>query len=122
MIWFALGAACTALAALAALLARLLIAPSDEQHVYLAVSERPFVEGEINRIEEIASTSGQLLRECGAQEFLIKASNGVDGVPFSLIPITRSNEISVHCIFERAHDEGYPLHVHILTEQQARLL
>lgn len=119
MIWFALGTACTALVAL---LARVLIAPPEEQHVYLAVSERPFVEGEINRIEEIASTSGQLLRECGAKEFLIKAHNGADGVPFSLIPITRRNEIVVHCILERARDEGYSLHVYMLTEQQARLL
>ncbi|GAA4644490.1 hypothetical protein GCM10023115_24500 [Pontixanthobacter gangjinensis] len=118
MIWFALGAA---VSALAAMLARLLIVPADELHSYLAVSERPYVEGEIERIEEIASTSGQLLRECGAKEFFIKPSNGLDGVPFALIKIVPENDLAIHCVFEKARDEGHPLYVQMLTEQQAQV-
>ncbi|MBY8333619.1 hypothetical protein [Qipengyuania pacifica] len=118
MIWFALGAAVTALAAI---VARLLIVPAEEKHPYLAVSERPFEQGEIERIEEIASTSGRLLRECGAKEFFMKQSNGVDGVPFALIEIVPQNDLAIHCIFERARDEGYPLHVQMLTKQQAQV-
>jgi hypothetical protein len=119
LIWFALGAAVTAIAAT---LARLLIAPADESSPYLAVSERPYEEGEIERVEEIASTSGQLLRECGAKEFFLKPSNGLDGVPYALVKIVPANDLTIHCIFERAMSEGYPLHVQMLTDKHAEII
>lgn len=52
-----------------ALVTYLLLPQASPRNPYLAVSERPFEEGELDRNEEIASTSGQLLRECGAREF-----------------------------------------------------
>lgn len=118
MIWFGLGAA---VSAIIALVTHLLLPQAEARNPFLAVSERPFDEGELDRIEDIASTSGQLLRECGAKEFFIKHSNGADGVPYSLIRIVPENDLAIHCVFERAASEGYPLHVQMLTNQQAEV-
>lgn len=103
------------------MLSGFLFSPAEQKFPYLAVSERPYEEGEIERIEEIASTSGELLRDCGAKEFFIKSSNGVDGVPYSLIKIVPENDLAIHCVMERARTQGFPLYVQMLTDQQAEV-
>ncbi len=118
LVWFALGVAVTSFAVL---LPRWFISGSDEKVPYLSVSERPYKEGEIERIEEIASTSGELLRDCGAKEFFIKPSNGVDGVPYSLIKIVPENDLAIHCVMEQAKSEDFALYVQMLTDQQAEI-
>ena len=118
MIWFAAGAFC---AAFAAVLARLLVAPSDEPHAYLTVYDRGFSEEDMERLEEIASSSAQLFHSCGAKDFLI-SNSGVDKPGLSLIQITRGNEDAVHCIQERAIGEGYSLQIRVLTDRQTREL
>ncbi|MCP5395936.1 MAG: hypothetical protein H6918_04250 [Sphingomonadaceae bacterium] len=104
-----------------AIAAQFLIPPTEKRHPYLAVSERPFAEDDNDRLPEIAWTSGQLLRECGAKEFLIKPSIGSDIVPYSLVRIVPDNDDALHCVFERATREGFPLHVQMLTEREAKI-
>lgn len=65
-------------------------------------------------------TSGKLLRECGATQFFMKSANGLDGVPYSLIKINRENDIAIHCVFERAPKEGYPLYIQMITDHHAQ--
>ena len=119
LIWFALGAATSAFGVLFALL---LLPQASKRSPYLAISDRPFEEDELNRIEEIPSTSAQLLWDCEAEEFFIKSSNGADGVPYTLVEIALKNERAFHCVFERATSEGFRLHVHMLTNQEAKTL
>ncbi|UAB77517.1 hypothetical protein INR77_12015 [Erythrobacter sp. SCSIO 43205] len=102
-------------------LPRFLAAKTDAEHPYLSISERPFEEDELDRIDEVAPTSGALLRECEAQEFFVKAYNGDHGVPYSLIKIVPENEAAIDCILERAKAEGHPLHLQMLTDQQAEV-
>lgn len=118
LLWFALGAACTAFAAV---LARLIIAPSDERDTYILVYERPLSEDEMDSNEEVIATSGQLLHECGAKKFWFKPTQTADGATYSLIKNTPENEEAIYCVFERAQKEGYPLVLRTLTEEQALL-
>ncbi len=87
---------------------------------YLSVSERALTPDELDEMEAIAQTSGKLLRECGAKKFYMKDANGLDGVPFSLIKINEENDLAIHCVFERARVEGYPLHIQMITDQDAQ--
>lgn len=118
LIWFALGAACTALAAV---LARWIIVPPDERFTYIVVYERPLADDEMDSNEDIVTTSGQLLHECGAKEFWIKPTQTPDGSTFSLIRNTPINEEAIYCLFERAQKEGYHLQLNSLTEEEALL-
>ena len=87
---------------------------------YLSISERALTPDELNEMEAIAQTSGKLLRECGAKQFYMKDANGLDGVPFSLIKINEENNLAIHCVLERAPVEGYPLHIQMITDQDAQ--
>ena len=118
LIWFALGAACTALATL---LARLLIPISHEKHAYLAVHDRPYSDAEFAKLKETAPLSARLFRECGAENFSISLS-GVDKGAFSLIQINPGTEGAVRCIIERAPGERHKLQIRLLTDRQAQLL
>lgn len=119
MIWFAVGAACTALVTL---LTRLLTPSPDEQHVYLSVYDRPYSEEEIEKFEEIASSSAQLLHQCDAKGFLIKRQVGTDSVPFSLIQASADNRNAIQCIFKRGALEGHSVDVLMITEKEAQSL
>jgi hypothetical protein len=119
LIWFAVGAACTALVAL---LTRLLTPSTDEQHFYLAVYDRPYSEEEIEKFEEIASSSAQLLHQCDAKGFLIKRQVGTDSVPFSLVQASADNRNAIQCIFMRGALEGHSVDVLMITEKEARSL
>ena len=115
--WFALGAATSAIASIAASVA---FSSGDKLQPYLSVSERAPTPEEIDEFEAIAQTSGALLRECEAKQFYMKDANGLDGVPFSLIKIKKENDIAIQCVFERARVEGYPLHIQIISDQDAQ--
>lgn len=117
LIWFAAGAATSAIVAL---IAQLAIQHPKQAQPYLSVSERPLTENESNKFGDIAQTSGKLLRECGAKQFDVKAANGADGVPYSLIKINQENDLTIHCVFERAPAEGFPLHIQLITDQNAQ--
>lgn len=119
LLWFALGAGATATAAA---LTHFLTNPTDDPSPYLAILERPYSEGEIERMGEIHSTTAPLLRECGAKEFFIKSASGSHGLPYSIIKIAKENEIALRCILERAKDEDYPVHIQMLTDQQAAVV
>ncbi|MEL7188310.1 MAG: hypothetical protein AAGK17_02055 [Pseudomonadota bacterium] len=113
-----MGAAVTGLLGL---LPKLLFLPEPEISAYLTVYDRGYEESELTRIEEIASTSGQLLRECGAKKFLLKEAKGVGSLPYSLIKIAPENDHAIQCIFDKAPAGGYSLHVQMLTDQQAEI-
>ncbi|TWJ09971.1 hypothetical protein JN10_1627 [Altererythrobacter ishigakiensis] len=115
--WFALGAATSAIASIATSVA---FSSGDKLQPYLSVSERVLTLEEIDQFEAIAQTSGALLRECGAKQFYMKDANGLDGVPFSLIKINKENDIAIHCVFERARVAGYPLHIQMISDQDAQ--
>jgi hypothetical protein len=100
--------------------ANLVFSGEKNTEPYLSVSERALTPEELNEMEAIAQTSGKLLRECGAQQFYMKDANGLDGVPFSLIKINEENDLAIHCVFERARVEGYPLHIQMITDQDAQ--
>jgi len=117
LIWFALGAAASALAAV---LANLTVSNSDALHPYLTISERALSRDEIDELKLVAQTSGALLRECGAKRFYMNTANGVDGVPYSLIKIEPENDLAIHCVFERAAGEGFPLHIQMITDRHAQ--
>ena len=116
--WFAFG---VAVASTAFLLPRWFVPAPEKKYPYLSVSERPYEEDELERIEEIPSTSGELLRDCGAKEFFMKPSPSLHHVPYSLIKITPENDLAIHCVMERARTEGFPLYVQMLTDQQAQV-
>lgn len=115
--WFALGAETSAIASIAA---SVVFSSGDKLQPYLSVSERALTPEEIDEFEAIAQTSGALLRECGAKQFYMKDANGLDGVPFSLIKIKKENDIAIQSVFERARVEGYPLHIQIISDQDAQ--
>ena len=117
LIWFALGAATSSVAVMAtnfAFSGKKIIEP------YLSVSERALTPNELNEMEAIAQTSGKLLRQCGAKQFYMKDANGLDGVPFSLLKINEENDLTIQCVFERARVEGFPLHIQMITDQDAQ--
>jgi hypothetical protein len=117
LIWFAAGAAVCAAVTISF---NLLASSGGAPQPYLSVSERDLLSDEIDHLESVAQTSGALLRECGAKRFYMKAANGVDGVPYSLIKIEQENHLAIHCVFERAAREGFPLHIQMITDQHAQ--
>lgn len=116
LVWFALGAACTALAAL---LARGLIPSPDERHVYLSVADRPYSDADFPELKDTAPLSARLFRECGAKDFAISLSS-VDKGASSLIRISPDTEVAVRCILERVPGERHSAQIRLLTEQEAR--
>lgn len=118
LIWFALGAACTALAAL---LARLLVPTPDEKHAYLAVYDHSYSPEEFPNLNEVGPLSARLFRGCGAENFSVSLA-GVDKGAFSLIQINPDSEGAVRCIVKRAPAEGHSLQIRVLTDRQARLI
>jgi len=101
-------------------LANLIASPAEAVQPYLSVSERVLSPEEADNLEAVAQTSGALLRECGAKQFYMKTANGVDGVPYSLIRIEQGNSLALHCVFERAASEELPLHIQMITDQNAQ--
>jgi hypothetical protein len=117
LIWFALGAA----TALGVTFAFDFFQKDGTEQVepYLSVLERALTDEEAD-LESVAQTSGRLLRECGAKEFYMKPSDGADVAPYSLIKINQTNAPAIDCVLKRGSDEGFPIHIMMITDQHAQ--
>lgn len=100
LIWFAIGAACSAIAAVGAAMA--LQSPSQEQGWFLRLAE----EGQSLRDGRAAAVwrGAEIARGCGVQSFETMAGGGSDQVDAIRIPLTRENNPALGCIVERARD------------------
>ncbi|WP_066556429.1 hypothetical protein [Croceicoccus bisphenolivorans] len=92
---------------------------AETEKPYLSISERGHYPDEV--YEDVAgTTSANLLRRCGAKTFYVKTSNGVDQLPYSLIRIDKENNMAIHCVLERASEEGHPIHIQMITDRHAQ--
>lgn len=99
-VWFAAGAACSAIAAIGAAFA--LQSPPQEQGWFLRVAE------EVQSLRDGRTAAvwrgAEIARDCGAQSFETMPGVGSDQTDATRIPLTRENNPSLGCIVEQARD------------------
>ena len=100
LVWFATGAAFSAIAAVVA--AMTFQRPQQEQGWFLRVAE----EGQSLRDGRSAAIwrGAEIARDCGAQSFEMLPGGGSDQMDATRIPLTRENNPTLGCIVERARD------------------
>ena len=102
LVWFAAGAACSAIAAASATLA--LRNPPQEQGWFLRVAEQgqSTLDGQTTAIWQGA----EIARDCGVRSIEMIPGAGSDQADATRIPLVRDNNPSLGCVVERAENAG----------------
>jgi len=100
LVWFAVGAACSAIAAIGAALA--LQSTPQEQGWFLRVAEK--VQSLRDGRTAAVWHGAEIARDCGAQSFEMMPGLAPDQTDATRIPLTRENNPALGCIVEGARD------------------
>lgn len=117
LIWFACGAA---VSALATLVTQVVVKEPEAAVPFLSITEKAASSVTVAGVTEQTLSSGALLRECGAQTFLIKQDKAPGSVPYALMAISTDTAPAIQCILARAAKEDIPVNIQMITDRHAQ--